>query len=102
MTDARGNSWSYTYDDLGRLVDVTDPMSRVTHSEYDAAGRIVRLTLNYDTSKSQNQGNEFNVVTEYGYDAVGNLVTITDPYGRQRRSENDDPDRPTALHQKHQ
>jgi YD repeat-containing protein len=39
---------SYSYDELGNLVDMTDEAGVITHNEYDAAGRLTRTTRNYD------------------------------------------------------
>ncbi len=85
MTDALGNTWGYSYDSLGRLINSTDPLGRVTHSEYDAAGRLTGITQNYDASKSQNEDDEWNIVTSYQYDVRGNLISVTDTLGRATR-----------------
>ncbi|HRJ57435.1 MAG TPA: carboxypeptidase regulatory-like domain-containing protein [Anaerolineales bacterium] len=89
MIDSLGNTWTYSYDSLGRLIDTTDPLGRVNHSEYDAAGRLIRSVRNYDPSKSQNEDNLWNIVTEYEYDARGNQISVTDTLGRESRYEYD-------------
>lgn len=93
MTDALNNTWTYSYDSLGRLVDTTDPLARVTHNEYDAAGRLTRVTQNYDALRPQNDGNQWNIVTAYGYDVRGNLTSVTDTLGRVTQYAYDDADR---------
>ncbi len=90
MRDSQGNTWEYTYDSLGRLVDTTDPLGRVQHSEYDNAGRLIRTTQNYDPNRVRNAENQYNIVTEYGYDARGDLVSVTDTYGRTTQYAYDD------------
>ena len=89
MTDALGYTTTYAYDELGRLVETTDPLGHVTRSEYDDAGRLVRSIRNYDPGRPQNDENQYNIVTEYGYDEVGNQVSVTDTYGRTTQSEYD-------------
>jgi RHS repeat-associated protein len=98
MTDALGNTWLYSYDALGRLTDVTDPLGRVTQPVYDNAGRILQLTQNYNPSKVQNEDDEWNIITTYGYDVVGNLLTVTDTYGRVTSFSYDDANRLIEIH----
>jgi RHS repeat-associated protein/uncharacterized repeat protein (TIGR01451 family) len=97
VTDGNDNSTSYLYDDLNRLVSVTDAESHVTSYGYDAAGnrtsvvdgeevvtlyqydelnRLVSVTENY--LPGQGSDHQTNVLTSYGYDAVGNHTVITD------------------------
>ena len=90
VTDALGNlTNSNTYDDLGRLVDSVDAQGRVTHNEYDALGRLLRVTQNYVPARNQNDENLYNIVTEYGYDSVGNQIAVTDTYGSTTQYEYD-------------
>ncbi|NOH00462.1 MAG: hypothetical protein HND47_00085 [Chloroflexi bacterium] len=81
MTDPSGNTWHYTYDALGRLTDTTDPRGRVSHTEYNAAGQIIRSVQNYAPSRSQNDQNLYNIVTQYEYTARGKQWKVTDTYG---------------------
>jgi len=81
-TNALDETTTYAYDNLGRLVDTTDAVGRVIHNEYDAAGRLVRVTRNYDPARPQNDENQYNIVTAFTYDAVGNQIAATDTYGR--------------------
>jgi len=89
MTDEFQHTWEYVYDDLGRLVDQTDPLERVTHNEYDTAGRLISVTRNYDPNRAQNANNEWNIVTEYEYDAAGNQTLVRDTLGRETKYEYD-------------
>jgi RHS repeat-associated protein len=97
MTDALGHLTTYAYDSLGRLTDMTDPLGRVTHNEYDAAGRLIRVTRNYDTGRPQNDEGQYNIVTEYQYDAVGNQTQVTDTFGRVTTYQYDADNRLTAM-----
>lgn len=56
-----------TYDELGNLVAVTDPMGQVTSFTYDALGRKTSAT------------NALSETTRYEYDAMGNLILLEDP-----------------------
>jgi RHS repeat-associated protein len=89
MTDELQNTWHYAYDDLGRLIDTTDPLERVTHNVYDAAGRMISVTRNYDLNRIKNADNEWNIVTEYEYDAAGNQILVRDTLNRETRYEYD-------------
>jgi RHS repeat-associated protein len=83
MTDALGNTWTYSYDNLGRMVETEDPLGRVTHNEYDVAGRLVREMRNYDPTHPQNDEAQYNIVTEYIYDSVGNTIEVIDTLGHR-------------------
>ncbi|GAB4479545.1 MAG: hypothetical protein OHK0044_27110 [Burkholderiaceae bacterium] len=57
---------TYTYDALGNLASMTNPLGhQVAWSNYNGLGRPGRMT------------DAHGVVTEYGYDAKGNLITST-------------------------
>jgi YD repeat-containing protein len=71
-----------TYDANGNAKTRTDSLGRVTLYEYDALGRVVRQVTNYDANRSQNDQGQFNIVTEYDYDVIGNQVQLTDTHGR--------------------
>lgn len=101
MADALGNTWTYLYDALGNLVDTTDPFGRVTHNEYDAAGRLVRTTRNYDPARMQNDQGQYNIVTEYVYDAVGNQTQVIDTFGRITLNEYDNAGRLVKTTENH-
>lgn len=81
MTDALQNTWLYAYDLEGKLTDTTDPAGHVTHNEYDAAGQLVKVTRNYAANRPKNDASQWNIVTEYTYDAVGNQIAVTDTLG---------------------
>ncbi len=76
----------YGYDDLGRLTDVTSASGIVTHSEYDAAGKLLKAVQNYDPQRPQNDENLYNIVTTYFYDVRGSQTASKDTYGVINRS----------------
>jgi len=84
-TDAVGIVTTYGYDSLGRVVTTTakvgTPLAQVAINQYDAAGRVVKTTQNYLVGQSQNYLNRYNLITQYGYDAVGNQILVTDTVG---------------------
>jgi RHS repeat-associated protein/CSLREA domain-containing protein len=88
---------SYAYDSAGNLVDVTDEAGVVTHTEYDAAGRLIQTTRNYDPGRPQNDQNIYNLVTQYQYDARGNRIAVIDTYGMITRTYYDLANRPVTV-----
>ncbi|GAB3583619.1 hypothetical protein GCM10027406_28540 [Leifsonia lichenia] len=103
-TDALGNMSTTAYDRAGRVVSVTDPVGAVTGYGYDKAGRQTSMTdgngnvtryaydpagqlleviegFTKEAKKASAGVSDVNVTTSYGYDAVGNLTSITDPNG---------------------
>ncbi len=97
------NAWNlstwYGYDALGRQTLVTDTLGAITYTEYDGEGRVLRTTRNYQPGYPQNyhlppmggtEGGHYNLVTEYGYDAVGNQILVTDTLGGVTYTEYDE------------
>jgi YD repeat-containing protein len=78
--DAQGNATTvigpggdviqYAYDAWGRVVSSTTPVGIVTLSEYDERGNLVRQVADYTADGVTGR----NLVTEYTYDAAGQLV----------------------------
>ncbi|MGL6195692.1 MAG: RHS repeat domain-containing protein [Thermoguttaceae bacterium] len=78
-------TWSYTYDHLGRVVK-TDQAGRINTTEYDAQGRVTKITspegtVNY---RYDDLGRQIRMFTDkgddisYTYDAQGRLKTVKD------------------------
>ncbi|MGW7434070.1 LamG-like jellyroll fold domain-containing protein [Streptomyces sp. NPDC054861] len=77
VRDARGNVTSTAVDKLGRPTDValpaytppgaSQPITAVTHTTYDAVGRIATTT------------DPLGRITRFSYDQLGNLTQKTDP-----------------------
>ena len=100
LTDALGNTTTFTYSDTGRRSSVTDPMGVKTTFTYDENGNVLTQSTRVSSNGTkQNQvyafehgdmhhprdmtssidplGNE----TDYTYDSRGNLASVTDPLG---------------------
>ncbi len=77
------------YDEVGNVATTTDPLSRVTRTEYDPLNRPRTVTANYMSGQPKNYQNQYNIVTEYGYDWVGNRVAITDTLEHVTQNEYD-------------
>lgn len=71
---------THAYDGAGRRTYVTDTLGMVTRHEYDAAGQLTRVTQNYSTAPGL-PGDEYNLITHYGYDTWGRQTHVTDTLG---------------------
>lgn len=93
-TDAEARTTLMTYDALGRISSQTDPAGNTTTYAYDALGRriesvapngsVTRMTYDeLDRLRTVEQlGVNPQLITRYDYDAVGNLISVTDPKGQ--------------------
>ncbi|QNN24371.1 LEPR-XLL domain-containing protein [Planctomycetales bacterium ZRK34] len=90
QTTAQGNtpddasddlSTQTIYDALGRRVAEIDSLGRRTDYEYDAAGRLISVTLPAIDPDGSITGtiDDTRPVYQYAYDANGNQISITDP-----------------------
>ncbi|NOY52344.1 MAG: hypothetical protein GXP58_01845, partial [Deltaproteobacteria bacterium] len=113
-TDPEGNKTYYTYTDEGWLRSETDPLGDTTFYTYytdgkletvtDALGHITRYTYTPDgevdtvtNEADPNDGTDDFIVKDNDYDALGNLVRVTEPGGRITTFEYDTLDRLTAT-----
>lgn len=78
QTDARGKTTSFGYDQYGDLASVTDPEGNQATYSYDADGRE---TASVSPAGNVSGGDPFAHTTGYGYDAWGDLTSVTDPDG---------------------
>ncbi len=98
FTDAEGRSWTYGYDKMlrvdhikgpldanffydyngaGRITDTTDANGIITHTDYDALYRPVKVIRNFRPGEVPNS--DTNVTVSYEYDLAGNVLNMTDP-----------------------
>jgi RHS repeat-associated protein len=69
---------TYAYNTAGWLETVTDPLSRVTKTEYDRLGRTIKTTLPDPTTGSITGSSPIYQTT---YNGVGNVLMTTDALG---------------------
>jgi RHS repeat-associated protein len=93
-TDPMGNT-RYTWDKLGRIADVKDPLNRDTAYTYDAEGNLTQtllpggtdpatrtITNTYDILNRRTQQNQAgSLVYNFGYDAKNQMTSLADPSG---------------------
>ena len=95
------NQWNlttwYGYDGVGNQILVTDTLGSVTFTEYDELNRVARTWQNYLPGYPQNWQEQYNIVTEYGYDAVGNQTLVTDTLAHVTFTEYDALNRPVTV-----
>ena len=62
---------TYEYNLAGRQVAITDALGRVNRNVYDENGQVIKTIVNSDPARVQNELNQYNITTEYGYDGQG-------------------------------
>ncbi|NOG84531.1 MAG: RHS repeat protein [Planctomycetes bacterium] len=94
-TDAKGNKMTYTYDERGnrtfttdplghtttytynltfnKIATITDPLGHITKYEYDSDGNVIKSIQDF--------GGPLENETEFVFDSLGNVKSITDPLG---------------------
>ena len=77
VTDALGNTRSTAYDAAGQPMTVVDPLGVTTTTTYDSIGNPIARTRQQTLS----DGSLRDLVTTYTFDALGRVVTSTDPSG---------------------
>jgi RHS repeat-associated protein len=71
----------YTYDSQGRVLTTANPVGAVTQNTYDAAGDLVSVIADYGAGCGGPSPSHLCQTTLSGYDAVGNVISTTDPRG---------------------
>jgi YD repeat-containing protein len=99
-TNSLGGVTHRTFDALGRVASQTDPANNTTTYEYDLFDQPVKITypdhvagtheriatMNYDShGKLLQKVGAGDYPMSYGYDDVGNLISMTDANGRATR-----------------
>ena len=86
VTDAKGQTTTYEYDQAGRLIRETDPLGRVTSYQYDAKGNTISKTkpdgrtINYlhdEAGRLLERRYPNNTADIFQYDQTGNLIMAT-------------------------
>ncbi|MBN2116321.1 MAG: hypothetical protein JW730_07115 [Anaerolineales bacterium] len=89
MTDGLGTT-TWTYDDLNRLIAVTDAFNQTIECSYDAVGNRIELTYpdgktvtyTYDRNNRLKSVTDWDQQeTEYSYNEVGQLSSVSRPNG---------------------
>ena len=96
-THARGFSTTFTYDKNDNLLNITDATGNVTEYTYNAEGAVAvtKDESGRETNTTTNILGEMTSLdnTSYKYDENGNLIEMTDAFGRKTRYEYDALDR---------
>ncbi len=74
VTNQLGRTVTYTYDALGNVKTATSPMGFVTTNQYDDLGRITSTTQQINATTT--------TTTTFGYDVAGNLAFVRDGENR--------------------
>jgi len=90
LTDPKGNTWSFNYDQYGRLTDNSNPLGQKKTYQYDKMSRVTEVkdpagnitTVTYDalnrlTKKDIQTPAGGHSIADYTYDAVGNLLSAS-------------------------
>jgi RHS repeat-associated protein len=92
---------TYDYDTAGRLfrtIDHRGPGVRETRTLYDDLGRVWKTVVNYVNGVHEvDDPSDVDIVTEYQYDANGNLVRTIDTLERATQTDYDALNRPITM-----
>ncbi len=89
LIDANGNTTSYAYDSVGRLVKTTNALGAEASVTYDATGKVlsstsfggITTTYAYDANGRLTSKTTGSTVVSYTYTQDGRLLTMTDEQG---------------------
>ncbi|MFV2175706.1 RHS repeat-associated core domain-containing protein [Actinomadura sp. LOL_016] len=85
VTDARGHTTVYRYNERHQIVEVVDPLGNATRSEWDDGDRLLSTT------------DPLGATTRYSYDDRGNLVRVDYPDGTSASTEYDELNLPVRF-----
>jgi RHS repeat-associated protein/CSLREA domain-containing protein len=89
---------SYSYDEVGNLTRITDPEGHITENQYDDAGRLTKTVRNpHPTNSQRNFQDQFNITTDYFYDARDNQIAVVDTLWKITRTYYDLANRPIHV-----
>lgn len=80
----------YVYDAAGNQIATIDTLGRESRTEYDDLNRVSRTIVNYVDGSYDPASPDEDIVTEFVYDANGNLLETIDVLGRRTRTGYDD------------
>lgn len=84
-TDIDGDVTTYAITGTGQIAAITDPIGKVSRTEYDERGRV--------TVRTDPMGR----VTRYAYDERGNQISVTNPDGHESHVEVDEACLPVRI-----
>ena len=64
------------YDDVGRVVTTTNSLGLRNVNQYDSLGRVEATIVNYEDGIFSDAATDTDIVTEYEYDANGNVTIV--------------------------
>lgn len=91
MTDSLGQKEVYTYDEMGRLAAKCDREGYETRYAYTPGGKLAELLYAdgrkaeyaYDPLGALKEVRDWLGITEIEHDALGRVLKVTDPYGKE-------------------
>jgi len=81
VRDPLGREVQYRYDALGNRLAVVNAENIATQYVYDELNRLVTVIENFNDGIYNPAITDEDVITEYDYDGVGNLIAILNPRG---------------------
>jgi RHS repeat-associated protein len=98
MTDAAGGVMKYRYDAYNNVTQEIDQLGRITNNTYDNLNRLVRVDrplgvtekMGYDAVNKLFMTDGEGRTTRYDYDALNRNVLVTDPLGHKTKNIYDD------------
>lgn len=82
IIDPLGNETAKTYNSRHQVESLRDRNGNFAFFQYDAIGRLVRKVIKIGDTSSTPDGDD--IITEYSYDNVGNVINEKDSYGNEK------------------